>query len=309
MKTYTIDNRPTLLKAEDVVIFNVEGRDLKHHVLLDHLEYLDGSNNEVFVALGLECDTFAKKAYGYEPRWGCWPTSRDGDFPALTRLVNSLFDKIAEKKAIHGYVKFTESKPDGIEAGKVYPIDRHEGKEYWAHGRYFSEGDSIARGIAILCDKDGNPHHHSFKIGDRVRVKASVAQVAYGWGTVKHGDVGVVRSVESAAHMTVNFERQEGWGANPSEMELAPEVVPIPAPRPFKVGELVAGKSNTRGTEVGIITMDDRSSGNQSFKVNSVWMLTDSLIRLPNPVDLVLKGIDPKFHQNVRDLIAAFPKA
>lgn len=84
------------------------------------------------------------------------------------------------------------------------------------------------------------PEPRRFKTGDRVRVKASVKTPTWGWGAVKHGDVGVVRHV--GGRMAVDFPAQEDWTAEPEEMELV-EDTPAPAPEApapkFKVGDRV----------------------------------------------------------------------
>lgn len=61
----------------------------------------------------------------------------------------------------------------------------------------------------------------TFKVGDRVRVKASVSTPCHGWGRVKAGDVGVVHHVPTFANtLVVNFPAQNGWSGVQSEMEL-----------------------------------------------------------------------------------------
>lgn len=82
--------------------------------------------------------------------------------------------------------------------------------------------DSIDAYIFPLClfqAKGGRP----FKVGDRVRVKASVTTPKYKWGTVNHASVGTVVSVSSnGKDVKVDFEQQANWTGLESEMELVP---------------------------------------------------------------------------------------
>jgi small-conductance mechanosensitive channel len=67
--------------------------------------------------------------------------------------------------------------------------------------------------------KGGRP----FKVGDRVRVKASVTTPKYKWGTVNHASIGTVVSVSSnGKDIKVDFEQQANWTGLESEMELVP---------------------------------------------------------------------------------------
>lgn len=58
-----------------------------------------------------------------------------------------------------------------------------------------------------------------FKVGDKVRVKASVKRPGYGWGGVRKGDVGIVREVGDP--MYVDFPGHLDWWAVEEELELA----------------------------------------------------------------------------------------
>lgn len=59
----------------------------------------------------------------------------------------------------------------------------------------------------------------SFKVGDKVRVKADVLVPKYRWGSVTHTDVGVVTYV-GKEDMTVDFPDRKGWSAHSPEMEV-----------------------------------------------------------------------------------------
>jgi hypothetical protein len=64
----------------------------------------------------------------------------------------------------------------------------------------------------------------TFKVGDKVRVKASVGEPAFDWGQVSPGDVGTVRTIDTKdSDMIVDFPSQRGWMAESQEMELVVE--------------------------------------------------------------------------------------
>ena len=59
-----------------------------------------------------------------------------------------------------------------------------------------------------------------FELGDKVRVKKSVAKPKYGWGfTVTHDDVGVVSEI-NGENIKINFKGHSDWNACAHEMEL-----------------------------------------------------------------------------------------
>jgi len=105
MSSYTIASRPTRLRDGDTVIFEVPDaammggavRKITYNVNDDHLGNSGpGSNESVFILLGLQKVAFCRQHYGYSPRGnGDWPVSRDGDFEALTRVTNALYDILA----------------------------------------------------------------------------------------------------------------------------------------------------------------------------------------------------------------------
>ena len=64
----------------------------------------------------------------------------------------------------------------------------------------------------------------TFKVGDKVRVKASVLDPKFAWGDVNPGDIGTVRSIGGeVSDMLVDFPQQAGWNAASVEMELVAE--------------------------------------------------------------------------------------
>ncbi|TTL10203.1 E3 ubiquitin-protein ligase HERC2 [Bagarius yarrelli] len=59
----------------------------------------------------------------------------------------------------------------------------------------------------------------TIKVGDRVRVKSSVVSPSSGWGEVKRGSVGVVKSLDKE-NITVNFPEHFNWIGIVSEMDI-----------------------------------------------------------------------------------------
>jgi hypothetical protein len=97
MTTYTKSPTKTL-KYGDTVIFTYKRATYRYSVAPDHLSTPHDSNRQIFKdVLGTESyqkiEKFAAGAYGYSDtvNQGAWPCSRDGDYPALTRLVRAIF--------------------------------------------------------------------------------------------------------------------------------------------------------------------------------------------------------------------------
>ena len=65
------------------------------------------------------------------------------------------------------------------------------------------------------------------KVGDRVRVKASVSTPQYKWGSVNHRSIGIVTSINpNGRDIVVDFPQQKHWTGVLHEMELVPSVHP-----------------------------------------------------------------------------------
>ncbi|KAG3262427.1 HECT and RLD domain containing E3 ubiquitin protein ligase 2, transcript variant X1 [Ictidomys tridecemlineatus] len=65
------------------------------------------------------------------------------------------------------------------------------------------------------------------KIGDKVRVKASVTTPKYKWGSVTHQSVGIVKAFSAnGKDIIVDFPQQSHWTGLLSEMELVPSIHP-----------------------------------------------------------------------------------
>jgi hypothetical protein len=55
-------------------------------------------------------------------------------------------------------------------------------------------------------------------VGDKVRVKKSVAEPKYKWGSVDQSMVGTLKSI-TGGDAVVDFDKQKGWKALLSELE------------------------------------------------------------------------------------------
>ncbi|XP_020288916.1 E3 ubiquitin-protein ligase HERC2 isoform X1 [Pseudomyrmex gracilis] len=63
----------------------------------------------------------------------------------------------------------------------------------------------------------------ALKVGDKVRVKASVTEPKYNWGSINHHCVGVITAItNNGKNVTVDFPQQHGWTGCISEMEKVP---------------------------------------------------------------------------------------
>lgn len=69
-----------------------------------------------------------------------------------------------------------------------------------------------------------------FKVGDKVRVRSNVKEPQHGWGSVAHGDIGVVNSVcgDSGEVLYCNFPHQSWWKGAVDEMELVERIYKKP---------------------------------------------------------------------------------
>ena len=101
--------------------------------------------------------------------------------------------------------------------------DKSEHRKKSARSRSVSSRAlAVMRLLAVLRRTNGEPVSvpaQSFKKGDRVRVKSSVANPTYGLGSVTHASVGTVVSFDSDGDVRVNFPEKLGWVGKPLELE------------------------------------------------------------------------------------------
>ncbi|KAF5273445.1 hypothetical protein FQA39_LY07462 [Lamprigera yunnana] len=67
------------------------------------------------------------------------------------------------------------------------------------------------------------PSPVGIKVGDKVRVKPTIATPRYKWGYVTHDSVGIITVISANGHdVTVDFPKQLNWTGLISEMEIVP---------------------------------------------------------------------------------------
>lgn len=104
------DNLSTLgnniLNIGDIVYFYVNDKQLKYSVQSNHLSNVHrGNNDEIFLLLKLDKYVFCYTNYGYAHKGGDWPTCKQEDYRALTRVVIALYQEI-EKKEVREIPKY-----------------------------------------------------------------------------------------------------------------------------------------------------------------------------------------------------------
>ncbi len=61
-------------------------------------------------------------------------------------------------------------------------------------------------------------------LGDKVRIKSSVAKPEYEWGAVTHASIGVVTSIDTDGEVILDFPQQKKWYGLLVELELVKNV-------------------------------------------------------------------------------------
>ncbi len=114
---------------------------------------------------------------------------------------------------------------DGLHDLNVQVDWQRKGGTYWVryiHVELLSQPASSSSGYCL-----GGGGSGGVRVGDRVRVKPSVATPKYKWGSVSHGAIGVVVSAASNGRdVTVDFPQQSNWTGLLSEMEVVPAFHP-----------------------------------------------------------------------------------
>jgi hypothetical protein len=80
------------LQYDDNVVFMVNEIPITHKVKSSYLQPNKGSFDMIFSKLKIQDkNKFAYDAYGYTLSGGCFPSSNEGDFEALTKIALALF--------------------------------------------------------------------------------------------------------------------------------------------------------------------------------------------------------------------------
>ncbi|XP_076233389.1 E3 ubiquitin-protein ligase HERC2 [Calliopsis andreniformis] len=103
--------------------------------------------------------------------------------------------------------------PEGLHDLNVQVAWQRKGGTYWV--RFIH--------IELLGHPPTIPGPAALKIGDKVRVKASVTVPKYKWGSVNHQSVGIVTGIiNNGKDVSVDFPQQSGWTGCALEMERVP---------------------------------------------------------------------------------------
>ncbi|CAB0032033.1 unnamed protein product [Trichogramma brassicae] len=102
---------------------------------------------------------------------------------------------------------------EGLHDLNVQVAWQHKGGTYWV--RFIH--------IELLGNPPSLPLPPALKVGDKVRVKRSVAVPKYKWGSVNHQSVGVITSImNNDKDVLCDFPQQVNWTGCASEMERVP---------------------------------------------------------------------------------------
>ena len=97
------------LKKEQEIIFTIKDKNYIYIVYSQHLCIKDSDYNDlIFENLKLDKFKFCSDCYGYKPGIGVWPESKNGDYSALTRVVEALFP-YCDKVTVDGDIVYSKS--------------------------------------------------------------------------------------------------------------------------------------------------------------------------------------------------------
>ena len=97
------------LNSGDKIIFTIKDKNYIYTVYSNHLCIKGaGYNDQIFKDLGLDKFRFCSDCYGYNSGRGDWPESENGDYAALTRVVEALFP-YCDKVIVDGKIVYFKS--------------------------------------------------------------------------------------------------------------------------------------------------------------------------------------------------------
>lgn len=103
--------------------------------------------------------------------------------------------------------------PEGLHDLNVQVAWQHKDGTYWV--RFIH--------IELLGHPPTLPCPPALKVGDKVKVKASVAVPKYKWGSVNHSSIGILTGIiNNGKDVSVDFPQQGNWTGCMSEMERVP---------------------------------------------------------------------------------------
>ena len=110
------------LNSGDKIIFTIKDKNYIYTVYSQHLCIKGaGYNNQIFKDLGLDKFKFCSDCYGYNSGVGDWPESKDGDYAALTRVVEALFP-YCDKVTVNENIVYSKSEKSNSSSNLESPI-------------------------------------------------------------------------------------------------------------------------------------------------------------------------------------------
>ena len=103
------------LKYGQKVVFTIKDKIYTYEVFSSYLSSRDPHpNDQIFKDLELDPYKFCSDCYNYEADCGAWPTSKNKDYAALTRVVEALFP-YCNKVTVNDKVIYSLSKKPAFE--------------------------------------------------------------------------------------------------------------------------------------------------------------------------------------------------
>ena len=97
------------LKNRQEIIFTIKDKNYIYTVRPEHLCIKNSEyNDQIFKDLKLDKYKFFSNCYGYEPGIGSWLASKNGDYSALTRVVEALFP-YCDEVTVDGNIVYSKS--------------------------------------------------------------------------------------------------------------------------------------------------------------------------------------------------------
>ena len=147
----------------------------------------------------------------------------------------------------------------GDTSGWVYGVQSDEGKgalppTAWRNDGYSGSDASPCPTLHFLSPSTASPS--ALKVGDRVRVKRSVSDPKYGWGSVSHESSGTLTKIDEDGDVQIDFAFRKGWNGRLVEVEADDR-----APTALKVGDRVRVKRSVASPKHGWGSVTHESSG------------------------------------------------
>ena len=97
------------LREGQIIVFTIKDKIYTYEVFSSYLCNRDPHpNDQIFKDLELDPYKFCSDCYGYEPNNGAWPTSKNTDYAALTRVIEALFP-YCDKVTVDGNIVYSKS--------------------------------------------------------------------------------------------------------------------------------------------------------------------------------------------------------